>query len=187
MNAPLGETVFFDAVTHDPATGQAANADSPPTWAVYAATGALPVDNGVMSQRLDGTLSPRTGHYLASFPVATVNGFSPGAFFTVVVEATIGGVLTKQVVMILRVMAAESDAGKVTVDNEAIADTVLSRNVSEVEAGAAEHSLCTIVLASLESSISSTEWIIRRTDGATVHATKIVTTDPNAEPVTGIS
>lgn len=69
----------------------------------------------------------------------------------------------------------------------AIADAVLSRNVSNVEGSAPEHSLCTIVLASLESSISDTTWTIKRTDGSTTHYTKTVTVDDTADPITGVS
>lgn len=68
-----------------------------------------------------------------------------------------------------------------------IADAVLSRNVSNVEASAGEHTLCTTVLAMLESSISGTTWTIKRTNGSTTHATKTVTTDAAADPVTGVS
>ena len=68
-----------------------------------------------------------------------------------------------------------------------IADAVLSRNVSSVEGSAGEHTLCTLVLAGLESSVSGTTWTIKRTDGTTTHATKTVATDANADPVTGVS
>lgn len=68
-----------------------------------------------------------------------------------------------------------------------IADAILSRNVSNVESSAPEHSLCTIILASLESSISGTTWTIKRTNGSTTHATKIVTVDAAADPITGVS
>jgi len=68
-----------------------------------------------------------------------------------------------------------------------IADTVLGRSVSNVEATAAEHSICTLVLAALESSVIGTSWTIKRTDGTTTHATKTVTTDASAEPITGVT
>jgi hypothetical protein len=68
-----------------------------------------------------------------------------------------------------------------------IADTVLGRSVSNIEATAAEHSICTLVLASLESSVIGTSWTIKRTDGTTTHATKTVTTDASAEPITGVT
>jgi hypothetical protein len=67
-----------------------------------------------------------------------------------------------------------------------IADAILSRNVSNVEATAPEHSLATIILATLESSIAGSTWKIKRTNGTTVHASKTVTTDPNATPITAV-
>lgn len=72
-----------------------------------------------------------------------------------------------------------------TAANE-IADAVLSRNVSNVEATAPEHSLCTVALAMLENTISGTTLTIRRTDGSTTHYTKTLTTSAGADPITGI-
>jgi hypothetical protein len=68
----------------------------------------------------------------------------------------------------------------------AIADALLGRSVANVEASAAEHSLTTVVLAMLESSILGTAWTIKRTDGATTHVTKTVAHDANAQPITGV-
>lgn len=77
----------------------------------------------------------------------------------------------------------------VTIDREAsnhegLADTILNRNVSNVEATADEHTLCTSILAGLEWSVSGTTLTIKRTDGSTTHYTKTLTTDAAAEPVT---
>lgn len=182
MNVPHGETIYFDAVTHNPATGALQDADSSPSWKIYPQLGDTPNLTGSMTKR-----SGTTGHYKGSFAVETINGFDPGEFFQVVVEATVDGITARSVVMTFRVLAAETATGKTPVDNGAIADAVLARDVSQVEAIAPEHSLATIVLAALESSISSTEWVIKRTDGTTTHVTKIVTTDENAEPITGVS
>jgi hypothetical protein len=55
-----------------------------------------------------------------------------------------------------------------------IADTILSRNVSIVEATAGEHTLATAVLSMLEWEISGSNLIIKRTDGTTVHYTKVL-------------
>jgi hypothetical protein len=55
-----------------------------------------------------------------------------------------------------------------------IADTILSRNVSNVEATAGEHTLATAVLSMLEWEISGSNLIIKRTDGTTVHYTKVL-------------
>jgi hypothetical protein len=73
--------------------------------------------------------------------------------------------------------------------NNAIADAILSRNVSNVEGSAAEHTLCTVVLAMLENDAVTTpgSLLIYRTNVVTVHATKTLTTDPAAEPITGVS
>lgn len=66
-----------------------------------------------------------------------------------------------------------------------VADAVLSRDVSNVEGAAGSHSLCTVILASQESSVSGTSWTIRKTDGST-YLVKTVTTDGDAEPITGV-
>lgn len=68
-----------------------------------------------------------------------------------------------------------------------IADAVLGRSVSTVQASAAEHSLCTMILAGLESSISGTTWTIKRTDGSTTHFTKTITTNAAAEPIVSVA
>jgi len=182
LSIPHGETVHFSLFTVNPVTGALQDADTTPTWKIWGETGDTPNLFGNMTKR-----TGLTGHYKASFEVKTIDGFDPGEFFQVVGEATVGGISSKAVVMTFRVLAAESAVGRVPVDGDAIADAVLAREVSEVEAEAPEHSLCTVVLAALESSISSTEWIIKRTDGTTTHVTKIVTTDPDAEPITGVS
>jgi hypothetical protein len=71
-------------------------------------------------------------------------------------------------------------------ERTAVADAVLTRDVAAAESGAAEHSLTTVVLAMLESSVAASVWTIRRTGGGT-HATRTVATDPNAHPITGVS
>lgn len=81
--------------------------------------------------------------------------------------------------------AIGSDELAASAANE-IADAVLSRNVSNVEATAPEHSLCTVALAMLENTISGTTLTIRRTDGSTTHYTKTLTTSAGADPITGI-
>ena len=73
-------------------------------------------------------------------------------------------------------------------DANQIADAALSRSVSNVEATAAEHSLTTLVLGALESKLNTDKtWSIYRTDGETLHATKNVTTNVSAEPITGVN
>jgi hypothetical protein len=71
--------------------------------------------------------------------------------------------------------------------DDAVADAVLARSVAAVEASCPEHCLATVILGSLESSRSGNNWVIRRSDGATVHATKSLIVDPAAQPVTAVS
>jgi hypothetical protein len=67
-----------------------------------------------------------------------------------------------------------------------IADEVLKRGISNVEDAADTLSLAALVLAHLESSISGSTWIIRKSGGSTF-TTKTVTTDSGADPVTGVT
>ena len=73
-----------------------------------------------------------------------------------------------------------------SVDENAIADAVLSRSVSNVEDTADPHSLCTIILGSLESSRSGANWTIRKISGST-YLVKTLTVDSAADPVTGVT
>jgi hypothetical protein len=66
------------------------------------------------------------------------------------------------------------------------ADALLIRSVSNTEDAAGEHTLTGIILAMLESSITDTTWTIRKTGGDTF-ATKTVTKDANADPITGVT
>ena len=71
-------------------------------------------------------------------------------------------------------------------ERNSTADAILARSVATCEESAAEWSLCTVILATLESSVSGTTWTIKRTDGTTTHATKTVTADSDADPITGV-
>lgn len=68
----------------------------------------------------------------------------------------------------------------------AIADAVLSRSVSNVETTMPEHSLGTIILQQLESSVSSNTLTILGTDGVTTRFSKTVTTNAQGQ-ITGVS
>lgn len=67
-----------------------------------------------------------------------------------------------------------------------IGDGILTRDMFSVESIAPEHSLCTLVLAALEYSVSGTTWTIKRTDGVTTHLVKTLTPDQNATFVVGV-
>lgn len=73
-------------------------------------------------------------------------------------------------------------------EQNAVADAVLSRNVSSVEDSAGDHSLCFVVLAMSESNTldNTGKLTVYKTDGSTEFVQKTITTDADAEAVTGI-
>lgn len=91
------------------------------------------------------------------------------------------------------ITAATIGTGAITNDELAtsalneIADAILARGVSSTEDSADPHSLCAIVLATLEWSLSGTEWTIKKVDGATTFVTKTVSQTEGANPVTGVT
>jgi hypothetical protein len=69
-----------------------------------------------------------------------------------------------------------------------VADGILKRNVSNVEATAAEHTLATAILSLLEWSISGGDLIIKRTDGTTTHYTKTLSSATGTgDVITGLN
>lgn len=68
-----------------------------------------------------------------------------------------------------------------------IADAVLGRSVANVEDAASIYSIAGLILAQFESSAPGTTWTIKKTDGTTTFATRTLTEDINAKPVTGVS
>lgn len=79
------------------------------------------------------------------------------------------------------------ESGDYRVDGNAVADSILLRNVSNTEASAGEHTLTTAILALLEWSMSGTNLTIKRTDGTTTHYTKTLTTAASGDIVTGVN
>jgi hypothetical protein len=67
-----------------------------------------------------------------------------------------------------------------------VADAVLGRAVSNVENTADVYSLATLILAALNSAVASGTWTIKKT-GGTTKTTRTVSSDSNAEPITGIT
>ncbi len=72
-----------------------------------------------------------------------------------------------------------------TAQAQALADEVLKRSVTNTQDSADAHSLAAIVLGILESSRSATTWTIKKTDGSTF-TSKVLTLDPDADPVVGV-
>ena len=69
---------------------------------------------------------------------------------------------------------------------QAIADAVLIRGMSNTEDTADNYSLTTLVMAAFESSVSGTAWTIKKTDGTTLLA-RTLTVDATADPVVGVT
>lgn len=183
MNVPLDDVYHFDVTTCSPTTGSPADADSTPTFSVYEEDTDTPMGvSGSFTKR-----SGKTGEYRGSFTVSTGNSFEAGKYYTVYAYATVGTVSGSVICGRFRCVVAENTAGTPVIDGTAVADSVLTRNASNVEATAGEHTLCTLILANMEFSISGDTLTIKRTDGSTTHYTKTLTTSPGADPITGIT
>jgi chorismate mutase len=86
--------------------------------------------------------------------------------------------------------AATGDPMTLTVnERNAVADAILQRDVSGVEATAPEHSLCFVVLAMSESNTTAhaNRLTVFRSDGSTEFVQKTITTNSAADPITGVS
>jgi hypothetical protein len=69
-----------------------------------------------------------------------------------------------------------------------ISDSILTRNVSNVEATADEHTLATAILSLLEWSISGSTLTIKQSNGSTTHITKTLTSAASTgDIITGIN
>lgn len=107
------------------------------------------------------------------------------------IAAILAAIDTEVATLVTNVAAILADTGTDGVAlssavQNAIADAILSRGVSNVEDAADTTSLAAIILATLESSMSGTTWTIRKTDGTTF-TTKTLTVDDTAEAVTGVT
>ena len=73
-------------------------------------------------------------------------------------------------------------------ERNAVADALLKRDMSNVEATAPEHSLCYVVLAMTEADTTTSVGFLTvfETDGVTEFAQKAITTDGAADPITGV-
>jgi len=73
-----------------------------------------------------------------------------------------------------------------TLNPHTIASEVLSFDISNVEAVSAVYSLCTVILAQLQSSVDGSSWTIYRTDGETQHTVRSVEAADDSMPITGV-
>lgn len=88
---------------------------------------------------------------------------------------------------------ANMQAGEIDAEIDETALAEIAQNVLKVgvggtvEAAADPYSLCSLILACFEYSISGTTWSIKRTDGTTVHMTKTLSSIPSPEGVTAVT
>lgn len=98
------------------------------------------------------------------------------------------GALTDVIADVSAILADTSTDGVSlsTATQQAIADEMLKRGVSNVEDTAGALTLAELILAAFESSRSGTTWTIRKSD-ATTFSTRTLTLDDTADPITGVT
>lgn len=85
----IDDVLTFPANTHDPTTGAATNAASI-TYRVYEDQNAVPILTGNMTLLDGGNV---TGLYTAQVTLSAANGFEHAKCYTIVIQATVNGVL----------------------------------------------------------------------------------------------
>ncbi len=81
----------------------------------------------------------------------------------------------------------DSYANLLSLTPDSIAASVLAFDISNVEKNAPVYSLCTVILAHLQSMVDGSVWTIYRTDGLTQHVLRNVTASDESIPITGVS
>lgn len=130
MNVPLNEVMHFDVITTNPETGEAQDADSAPTYAVYEEDTDTAIVSGTATKR-----TSLTGHYRGSVTVTLANGFEVGKWYSIAAAAPVEGVTGKAIVRQFRVTAEEATVGKVPAT---IADAVTLAASQRVKLDAAQ-------------------------------------------------
>ena len=176
----IDDTCTFYVNTHTPGTGAAVDADAAPGYRIYEDETATPILTGTMALLDDANT---VGFYSEQITISAANGFEQGKSYVIRKTLVVGGVTGVQ----LEYIQVRADVTLTAAERNALADAILIRNASNVEATAGQHSLCGVILAMTENLITGTTLTIYRTDGTTTFATKTLTTDPAAEPITGIA
>lgn len=192
FTVPIGEKIYFDAITSD-TTGQVFDADSTPTFEVFEEDDDTAIYTGNFSKR-----SGTTGIYRANFEITDTNGFEIGKFYSVIGSATVNGVSGKCVCLIFRVGPAESGVGVVNanitnVDAAAtkdIADGILDRDMAVgVDSGSDSVRTVRQALRFLRNRwyIDGGVLYVMKEDDSNTSWTAIPLTDISAEPITGVN
>ena len=161
-------------------------------------TFALAIADAIWEEAIAGHTTGTTfgGKNQKVVPSETIADYRATGFNTVIPDAA--GVVATALGDGTVVLHADYDAAKTAAqagdamaltesERNSAADAILGRNVSNVEDTATEWTLCSIVLAAMESSVSGTTWTIKKVDGATTFKTKTVATDADADPITSVS
>lgn len=112
MSIPLGETLHFDVVTHDPSDGSVSNADAAPTFEVYEED----TDTAILTGQTMTQRGAIVGNYRGTVACTSGNGFEIGKWYSVIVEATVDSTQGKEVAKNFRVVIAETTEGTPVVD-----------------------------------------------------------------------
>lgn len=110
----------------------------------------------------------------------------PGVYEIQIADARFAVASSKSLLVSIQATGIAPVLAEIQLD---LSDQLLSRNVSNVEGTMGEHTLGTIVLATLENAISGTTLTIYRTNGSTTHATKTLTKTAasTADVITGVA
>lgn len=84
----IGDYLTFSICTHDPDTGELADADAAPQYRLYEDETAVPILIGTMTA-LDAVNT--VGFYTERVECSLANGFEAGRSYTIYVEATVDG------------------------------------------------------------------------------------------------
>lgn len=175
------QVIFYAYNTDD---GSPATGESTLTMSVYAAqdAGGFVKLSSPPVQALDTVNMP--GYYRLTLSAAVCDADSAVVRFI----SSTSGVVAQPCQVYFEKYAEVSDIPQnaQTITATGVADAILTRDVANIEASAPVHSLCTVILAHMQSSVSGNTWNIFRTDGATPHATLQVSAEATDEAITGV-
>ena len=124
----LGETLYLDFTTHNPETGNAANADSTPVCLVY--------ENDIDATTLSGIVVVRSGlvgHYRTRIDLTTAAGYEIGKSYNAVVTVAMTGITAKMVLDTFTIDTTMRPTGAV-VSDAGNSTTVFMTNLAETAA-----------------------------------------------------
>ncbi len=160
LSIPLDEVIHFDVVTHDPGTGGRVTATSITFDVFEEATDTAIRANQTLTERAGAT-----GVFRGTDTISAANGYEVGKYYSIVAEATAGGVVGQAVALSFRVVPAESVAGVPEVDITHIMGTILT------EGGAGRLAAAFIKLLDVATPTLVASDVMRGTDSANTDKT----------------